>query len=105
MKSWKDNLENAINVNSMLFQYEQQLAFYKRMFQDLEVKNKKLHACSMTAHKMICDFLEMDRSLFTHDVEGFFNNIRAIKDKMEEILGDNEQTLATSGDSAGNILT
>lgn len=86
MKSWKEQFNETININAMLFQYEQQIEIMKKVSADLELKNKKLHECCMTAHNMITEFLNMDRAYFTHDVEGFFGKIEAIKHKMEEIL-------------------
>jgi FtsZ-binding cell division protein ZapB len=88
MQDWKNKFQRTVGMNTAIVHAEQQNFLTKKVIEDLENKNRTLHKCAYTAHKMIEEFLETDRALFTHDVEGFFDKIRAIKTTMEEILSN-----------------
>lgn len=99
MKSWKETLEKAVDVNTMLFQYEMIVKKYQRYCDDLEKKIRVLHECSHYAHGELSSIVKKFGDLgnaekqngrpledVSKEYADLANSVKEVKEKMEEII-------------------
>jgi hypothetical protein len=82
---WKNKLERTIGMNTAIVKAEQNNFLYKKIIEDLERKNKTLHACTYTAHQMLVELAALAAKTETPVTAAQIDSIRI---RMEEIIED-----------------